>query len=295
MPSDTPAPRILALETSSTSGSLALADESGRLLAQRRLPRRPRVAQTLIPAIDEMFRAAGWRPSDVGLVAVVHGPGSFTGLRVGVTAAKTFAYALRIDLLGVDTLEVLAWQAFRDVPALPDTTDSGGGHPAGIHGPEASAAQRQTPEQEPAGEPESSTWIDNVGAHAADLAHTRRPAGARVHAVLDAQRGELYQAAFACSESGGLQRESATRIVDPAEWLATVPAADLLTGSGLERVPAESLSGRRIVPQRLWDPRAAVVAHLARHAYLAGRRDDYWKLTPRYYRQSAAEEKAARP
>jgi tRNA threonylcarbamoyladenosine biosynthesis protein TsaB len=49
-----------------------------------------------------------WQPGDVELVAVTIGPGSFTGLRAGVTAAKTFAYAVRAEVLGIDTLETIA-------------------------------------------------------------------------------------------------------------------------------------------------------------------------------------------
>ena len=51
---------------------------------------------------------AGWRPRDVELVAVTIGPGSFTGLRIGVTTAKTFAYAVKCQAMGIDTLEGVA-------------------------------------------------------------------------------------------------------------------------------------------------------------------------------------------
>ena len=54
------------------------------------------------------MKQVGWRPRDVQLVAVSIGPGSFTGLRVGVTAAKVFAYAVGAEVLGVNTLEAIA-------------------------------------------------------------------------------------------------------------------------------------------------------------------------------------------
>ena len=54
------------------------------------------------------MRQVGWQPADVQLVAVSIGPGSFTGLRVGVTAAKVFAYAVGAEALGVNTLEAIA-------------------------------------------------------------------------------------------------------------------------------------------------------------------------------------------
>jgi len=101
---------ILALETSGIAGSVAaLADD--RLLAEIALPSEKRSAQTLAPAIRQLLDSVAWQPSEVRLVAVSIGPGSFTGLRLGVTTAKVFAYAVKADVLGVDTLETIANQA----------------------------------------------------------------------------------------------------------------------------------------------------------------------------------------
>jgi len=62
----------------------------------------------LAPSVSELLRQSKMRPSDLRAVAVTIGPGSFTGLRVGVAMAKAMAYGLRIPTIGVDTLEVLA-------------------------------------------------------------------------------------------------------------------------------------------------------------------------------------------
>jgi tRNA threonylcarbamoyladenosine biosynthesis protein TsaB len=70
-----------------------------------------RTAQMLAPAMQQTLSNAGWTPQDVRLVAVTIGPGSFTGLRIGVTTAKTFAYAVGCEAMGIDTLEVIAAQA----------------------------------------------------------------------------------------------------------------------------------------------------------------------------------------
>jgi tRNA threonylcarbamoyladenosine biosynthesis protein TsaB len=102
--------RILALETSGLSGSVA-ACEGGKLLAERALAAGQRSAQSLAPTLRQLLIEVGWRSADVQLVAVTVGPGSFTGLRVGVTTAKTFAYAVGANILAVDTLEVIAAQA----------------------------------------------------------------------------------------------------------------------------------------------------------------------------------------
>lgn len=100
-------PRILAIETSGHSGSVALG-LGDVLLAERELPGDRRTARMLAPAIHDLLAQAGWKPDAVTLVAVSIGPGSFTGLRLGVTTAKTFAYAIGAEILGLDTREVLA-------------------------------------------------------------------------------------------------------------------------------------------------------------------------------------------
>jgi tRNA threonylcarbamoyladenosine biosynthesis protein TsaB len=125
---------ILALETSSLAGSVALL-EGEQVLAERQLPADRRSAVTLAPTIDELLKAAKRQPAEVRLVAVTVGPGSFTGLRVGVTTAKTFAYAAGCEVLGVDTLEVIAAQA---ATVLPSPL---GGEGSGVRGESAAAVE----------------------------------------------------------------------------------------------------------------------------------------------------------
>ncbi len=98
---------ILALETTEPIGSVAAAN-GPTLLAQLDFDPQQRSAQSFAPAIKQILADVGWRPADVRLVAVSIGPGSFTGLRVGVTAAKTFAYAVGAEVLGVGTLWAIA-------------------------------------------------------------------------------------------------------------------------------------------------------------------------------------------
>ncbi len=109
--------RILAIETSDQSGSVAALEED-RAVACRELDPTVRSAVSLAPAIADLLNVARWRPRDVQLVAVATGPGSFTGLRVGVTTAKMFAYAARTEVLGVNTLEAIAWQTPANVEQL---------------------------------------------------------------------------------------------------------------------------------------------------------------------------------
>ncbi len=64
-----------------------------------------------MPTVDRLLAQVGWAAGGLELVAVTEGPGSFTGLRIGVTTAKALAYAAGAQLIGVNTLEVIAQQA----------------------------------------------------------------------------------------------------------------------------------------------------------------------------------------
>lgn len=103
--------RLLALETSGRSASAALivgAGDGVEVVAEQETPAAMRSAQTLLPTVHALLRSSGWGAGDLERIAVAAGPGSFTGLRVGVVAAKTLAFALRIPLVGVNTLRALA-------------------------------------------------------------------------------------------------------------------------------------------------------------------------------------------
>lgn len=117
------AARLLLLETSGRRGQVALA-EGATLLAVRDLDEARRNARDLAPAVADLLRTAQWRPRDVTAVAVSIGPGSYTGLRVGVMSAKTFAYATRCLLLGIPTFNIVARQAPADVTALDVLADA---------------------------------------------------------------------------------------------------------------------------------------------------------------------------
>jgi tRNA threonylcarbamoyladenosine biosynthesis protein TsaB len=101
--------KILALETTDKSGCVAALDDDNVLAALELNPTQ-RSAQALLPAIRELFDQVGWRPEVVQLIVVAVGPGSFTGLRVGVTVAKTLAYVAGSQVMGVNALEVIARQ-----------------------------------------------------------------------------------------------------------------------------------------------------------------------------------------
>lgn len=113
--------RVLAIETSGRHGSIAVLEgqqQGACLVHETRLTGPQRTAQTLAPTLKDLLATAGWTPESIRLVTVVAGPGSFTGLRIGVTAAKTWAYAVGADVVAVSTLHVLAAQAPPDSTAL---------------------------------------------------------------------------------------------------------------------------------------------------------------------------------
>jgi tRNA threonylcarbamoyladenosine biosynthesis protein TsaB len=102
--------KLLLIETSGRIGQIGLAEGAG-LRAQRRLDAARRHARDLAPAVKDMLAALGWRPSDIAAVVVSRGPGSYTGLRVGIMSAKTFAYATGCRVVAIDTFATLALQA----------------------------------------------------------------------------------------------------------------------------------------------------------------------------------------
>jgi len=101
---------ILAFDCSSPAGSVAVL-EGTQLLTNLALDPAKRAAVTLAPAIEAALKQAERAAGAVDLIATTVGPGSFTGLRVGLTMAKTFAYALKCEVIGLNTLDVLANQA----------------------------------------------------------------------------------------------------------------------------------------------------------------------------------------
>ena len=98
---------ILAFESSAKAASVALMDEN-TLLAESYQNSGLTHSVTLLKMAQDMLACAGKTPKDVTHAAVAAGPGSFTGIRIGVAAAKGFAWGLEIPCYGVSTLEAMA-------------------------------------------------------------------------------------------------------------------------------------------------------------------------------------------
>lgn len=102
--------RGLALETSGRAGSIAITD-GGAVIAEDSFPHGLKHAAEMIGRIDRLVRGAGWTPGDVRELYVSVGPGSFTGLRIAVTFAKTLALATGAKIVAVPSVRVLALNA----------------------------------------------------------------------------------------------------------------------------------------------------------------------------------------
>jgi len=237
--------RILAIETSERVGTLAAlqsTENSASVVCAATLPSDQRSARSLLPAIKTLLDDCDWKPNQLDLICVTTGPGSFTGLRIGVTTAKTLAYATGAELVGVHTLAAMA------------------GGVAAVLSAEV-AAEVAVP------------WM-------------------RFWTLLDAQRQELFVANF----QPGWQPDELprTRILGIEQWLQELRPGDVVSGPPLQKLAEQLPAQVRRADAADWPPRAEIVGQLGVAAYHSGNAVDAMQLVPRYYRKSAAEEKAER-
>lgn len=190
-----------------------------------------RHGRDLLPHVRDVLGAAHLAARDLDLVAVGLGPGSYTGLRIGLTAARILAYAAGAGFLGFDSLEGMARGAPDD--AL------------------------------------------------------------RVHAVADAQRGDVYASEFAREGPGkSLVCVSRARIQPLASWAGGLAGNAMVLGPGLDspRILRAVPSGLEVAGPELRRPRATSLVGLALDLARDGRRDDLQTTEPNYLRRSAAED-----
>ena len=249
--------KLLALETTDATGSVAIF-EDGRLVLYAPLPKTQRSAQSLAPAIKRLLDDATTPPRCVDVVAVAVGPGSFTGLRVGIATAKAFAWAVGARVVGVDSLDAIAFEL--DAVALDLATS-------------------------PSGRAIVSLGIDAQRGDAAvrDYLFERDAAGARTRPrrLFDEYRVLSHDAWFdvASRSTSASSREA-------------LPV--FFGGSALARV--KNLSTRLqpgvVLTEQTWRPTAVGVGRVGSLRAGAEDFDDVWRLLPSYSRRAAAEEKA---
>lgn len=110
---------LVAIDTSTDIASLALVKDS-IILAELTWRSGQNHTIQLLPNLEHLLKLVGSKPDDLTGVIVAKGPGSFNGLRVGISAAKGLAFSLNIPIVGIDSLEVEAYQyAATDLPVCP--------------------------------------------------------------------------------------------------------------------------------------------------------------------------------
>lgn len=102
--------RILSLDTSTDIGSVALLDNV-KVIAETIALRPMNQLNWLARAVKNIIHEAGWKIDDIDGIAVAYGPGSFTGLRIAVATAKAIVQTRRLPLVGISTLDALAYNA----------------------------------------------------------------------------------------------------------------------------------------------------------------------------------------
>ena len=102
--------KVLSIDTSSKIASIAII-EDGRVLDEMHVLSEEEHSQTLMPMIEKMFNDNNMDLDEIDLIGCSRGPGSFTGIRIGIATAKAFSDAKNIPLIGIDSLEALAYSA----------------------------------------------------------------------------------------------------------------------------------------------------------------------------------------
>lgn len=263
--------KILALETTDAQGSVALC-VGGEILTSRRLETERRSAQTLAPTIQETLTEFGWAPRDVDAVAVAVGPGSFTGLRVGVATAKMFAWAVGAKIVGVDALEAIA----SEIGRLPNG-EASGTVSVGIDAQRGDAAVRRF-------------WVE-PGKTPLPLDDRYRVTSVKKWFAEEKRRE--FDGNFDCVKSADSARFLDSEVfIEKAKSSAAEnvyfcgPSLDRWRNKGGENIETQ------FVDAAFGAPTAAGVARVAWRRAEAEDFDDVWAILPVYSRLAAAEERA---
>lgn len=218
--------RILGIETSTMGGEVAAGDEGG-FRAVRRLDPARRHTRDLAPSMEAVCSTAGWRLRDVELILVDVGPGSYTGLRVGLMAAKTLAYVSNAKLIAVDVARIL----FESAPA----------------------------------------------------------SAAIVHAIIDAQQGNIHVARLNRSSSPGIEEAIRFEFAAFADWASTLKSNDYVTGPALDRFAADMPAGIHFADLASRHPGVEALRSVGLRFAAAGKFTDAWTVEPLYLRPSSAQ------
>lgn len=278
----------LAFETSSTRGSLALCSPDGCL-------REVHFPEGLLHGREIALRAAdalaesGRAPSDLSAVAVSLGPGSFTGLRVGVTAAKTLAFALRIAVVAESSLRVVA-------AGFQDSRDAGGCEDILV--PVLDGRRRTyfaaafAPAPAGSGDPPARLFSDGLFRVEALVEAIGRAAGGRgsrgCRAIVLGEGADAFLQDLGGSEGGEVEVEGDGEVEREGEGEGRTPSAGLTLRTGLTiRAGLTLVRGASARDA----PRASVLGRLVAGRVPTARFDaeEVHRLEPAYLRLADAE------
>lgn len=268
---------ILGLDTSTAAMTVALLSQ-GSVLTSVRSDAERNHSIMLVPAIHEQLQQYGWSQEQVDGIAVGIGPGSYTGVRIAVTAAKTIAWAWNKPIKGVSSIEALAWSGLAAADEVEESLE---------------------------------------GAYASDEL-ARGQAGYYVYPLMDARRGQVYTARFkgeavntTVLTTDGLVNGLPLHMCERVEQdqlrlfseLVTELEQELEKQAGLivylvgelgpQREQADAFAARygarvRIVPCEM---DAAWIARLGHAALSKGEADEVHRLEPNYTQLTEAEVK----
>jgi tRNA threonylcarbamoyladenosine biosynthesis protein TsaB len=115
--------KVVGIETSGSIGSVAACD-GNTVVGRQTFGKASNHGKEIVSSLETVFNEVKWKPEDIDLIAVSIGPGSYTGLRIGVTCAKTLAYGLGKPVIDVPTLDVLAGNIKDDVKHICPVIDA---------------------------------------------------------------------------------------------------------------------------------------------------------------------------
>ena len=262
--------RILLIETSTALLSTAIVEDGTVVCSEECDELRSHASLTAV-FIDRMLKKEGLGMKDFDAVAVSKGPGSYTGLRVGVSTAKGLCFGAGIPLIGIGTLDVLAAQArfgAADVSAA-QTCD-------GTAPDEASAPPVRTS----VGREKAS---GNTGAVGSTIPPSSSAGWRYIVPMIDARRMEVYCAVF--SPDGRQLSPVKAQIVEPDSFAKELSEGPVLfIGDGAEKC-RETIPGGSFLQCY---PKASAMAPLAEAAFKEGRFEDLAYFEPFYLKDFVA-------
>ncbi len=251
--------KVLGIETSGNIGGIAICENKHIILVKDLGGMQ--YGKELVPTIKSAFSEIGWTPEDIDLIAVDVGPGSYTGLRVGVTCTKTLSYALNKPVVDVPIFDIIAENYNPIPPPIPLSSQEG---------------TKDMPQK------------------------NGFPQEYYICPILDARRNHVYACIYkltpASQEEGwkSVRRERMSEflVIPPEKLLSLLPRPVIIFGGGVS--PYKDIFHQKdifIDKEERAIPNIEHVALLGERMFESGHRCDLNTLLPLYLRQAEAIEK----